>query len=157
MTVDHGPRPVRDGGMPQMDFVAALPHWLRRHASSLPQLSRYAAVSALALALDFGVFLALNAIIGLPTLSGVVGYACGIVLHYHLSRRFVFDTAGSQKSAQRLFSEFVASGLIGLAVTAGVIALATGVFGLAPIWAKAIAAVASFVGVFVIRRRIVFA
>ena len=63
-----------------------------------------------------------TAAIGHPTLSGVVGYACGIVLHYQLSRRFVFATAASQKSAHRRFVEFVASGLIGLAVTAAVIA-----------------------------------
>ncbi len=154
MSVHHGPRRVRDGGMPQMDFVGVLPHRLRPHVS---QLSRYAAVSALALALDFGVFLGLNAIIAAPTLAGVVGYGCGIILHYHLSRRFVFDIAGSTKSAQRLFSEFAASGVIGLAVTAGVIAAATGLFGLAPIAAKACAAVASFVSVFIIRRTIVFA
>jgi putative flippase GtrA len=157
MTVDHGPRRVRDGGMPQMDFVAALPRWLHAHVPVIRQISRYAFVSGLALALDFGVFLALNGLIALPTLAGVVGYCCGIVLHYHLSKRFVFDTARSQKSAQRLFSEFVASGFIGLAVTAGVIAVATGAFGLEPIVAKALAAVASFIGVFAIRRMIVFA
>jgi putative flippase GtrA len=157
MTIDHGPRRVRDGGMPQMDFVGGLPHRLRAHGPVVHQISRYACVSGLALALDFAVFLGLNAFIAMPTLAGVVGYCCGIVLHYHLSRRFVFDIAQSQKSAQRLFSEFVASGFIGLAATAGVIAVATGAFGLAPIVAKALAAVASFIGVFAIRRTIVFA
>ena len=92
-----------------------------------PQLSRYAAVSALALGLDFAVFLALNSAIGYPTLSGVVGYVCGIVLHYQSSRIFVFATATSAKSAHRRFVEFVVSGLIGLALTAAVIAAATGI------------------------------
>jgi putative flippase GtrA len=156
MTVDHGARRVR-GGMPQMDFVAGLPRRLGSHAPVIEQISRYAFVSGLALGLDFGVFLALNGLIALPTLSGVVGYCCGIVLHYHLSKRFVFDTTRSQKSTQRLFSEFVASGVIGLAVTAGVIAVATGAFGLEPIVAKALAAMASFIGVFTIRRMVVFA
>jgi putative flippase GtrA len=123
----------------------------------VPQLSRYAIVSALALALDFTVFIGLNAAFGLPILAGVIGYSCGIVLHYFLSRNFVFNAMRSPKSAHRLFTEFVASGLIGLALTALVIAVATGPLGLAPIVAKILAAVASFIGVFVIRRTIVFA
>jgi putative flippase GtrA len=123
----------------------------------VPQLSRYTIVSAMALAFDFGVFLALNAAFRLPTLAGVIGYGCGIVLHYFLSRHFVFLATRSKKSAHRLFTEFVASGLIGLAVTAGVIALATTVLGWGPIVAKIVAVVASFVGVYLIRRTIVFA
>lgn len=129
-----------------------------RHASTtLPQLGRYAIVSALALALDFAVFLALNDTFGYPTLAGVIGYSVGIGLHFLLSRRFVFAAGRSPKAAHRLFGEFVASGLVGLAVTAAVIALATGTFGLAPIAAKVLAAGASFLGVFLIRRTIVFA
>jgi putative flippase GtrA len=123
----------------------------------VPQLSRYTIVSVLAFALDFAVFLALNGLFGYPTVAGVAGYSCGIVLHYFLSRHFVFFAARSQKSMHRLFTEFVASGLIGLAVTAGVIALATGRLGISAITAKIVAVVASFVGVFLIRRTIVFA
>ena len=123
----------------------------------LPQLSRYAIVSAMALALDFAVFLSLNAAFGHPTLAGVIGYGCGIVLHYFLSRHFVFNAMRSKKSAHRLFTEFVASGLIGLAVTAVVIAVATGPLGLSPIIAKILAAGGSFIGVFLIRRTVVFA
>ncbi len=123
----------------------------------VPQLSRYAIVSALALGLDFAVFIWVNAAFGVPTLAGVVGYGCGIVLHYFLSRHYVFNARMSKKSSHRMFSEFVASGLIGLAVTAGVIAAATAFLGLAPITAKILAACASFIGVFAIRRTIVFA
>jgi putative flippase GtrA len=157
MTVDHGPPRVRDGGMPQMDFVAVLPHALRRSLHMMPQLSRYAAVSGLALALDLAVFMLLNRMLALPTLAGVIGYACGIVLHYQLSRRFVFAGTGSRKSAHRLFGEFFASGLIGLVVTAAVIAFATSALGIGPLPAKVIAIAASFLGVFLIRRSVVFA
>jgi putative flippase GtrA len=129
---------------------------LLRH-EMLPQLARYILVSGVALVLDFTVFLALNSSIGHATISGVVGYAAGIVLHYLLSRYFVFGASQTPKAAHRLFAEFVASGIVGLAVTAAVIALATGSFGLAPIAAKALAVGASFVGVFLIRRTIVFA
>jgi putative flippase GtrA len=157
MTIEH-PRPrERVGGMPPMDFAASIGRALRLRTGVVPQLSRYSLVSAVALGVDFAVFLILNAGIGLPMLSGVAGYACGIVVHYQLSRRFVFDAARSSKSAQRMFSEFVASGLVGLAVTAGVIALATLGFGLQPLVAKILAVGASFVGVFIIRRTFVFA
>jgi putative flippase GtrA len=122
----------------------------------LPQLLRYAVVSGLALAVDFAVFVALNGFIGHPTLSGVVGYGVGLGLHYFLSRRFVFDARGS-KAAHRLFAEFAASGIVGLMVTGAVIAVATAEFGLAPIYAKLLAAGSSFIGVFVIRRTVVFA
>src|SRR5262245_35135505 len=83
----------------------------------LPHLLLYTFVSGFALALDFTVFLALNGIIGHPTLSGVCGYAAGIVLHYYLSKRFVFDVRNSPKAAHRLFVEFVASGIVGLLAT----------------------------------------
>jgi len=129
---------------------------LRRH-DLWPQLLRYGLVSGAALAFDFSVFLALNGMIGHPTLSGVLGYGAGIILHYALSCRFVFDARRSEKAAHRLFGEFLASGVVGLAATAAVIALATGFFGLAPITAKLVAAVVSFIGVFLIRRTIVFA
>ena len=157
MTIEHGTGRPRGGGMADVDIHALVPRPLRPLLALMPQISRYAVVSALALALDFSVFLALNGALGQPTLAGVLGYGCGILLHYHLSRRFVFDAARSQKSSQRMFSEFVASGLIGLAATAGVIAVATGFFGVAPILAKVLAAGASFLGVFLIRRTIVFA
>jgi putative flippase GtrA len=157
MMIEH-PRPrERVGGMPQLDFAASIGRLLRFGTGVVPQLSRYGLVSAVALTLDFAVFLALNGAIGYPTLTGVAGYACGIVVHYQLSRRFVFDAARSGKSGRRMFSEFVASGLVGLAITAGVIALATWGFTLAPLTAKILAAGASFVGVFVIRRTVVFA
>jgi putative flippase GtrA len=123
----------------------------------VPQLSRYAIVSALALALDFAVFIGINSAFAVPILAGVAGYGGGIVVHYFLSRHYVFNARMSKKSSHRMFSEFVASGLIGLGVTAGVIAAATAFLGMAPITAKILAACASFVGVFVIRRTIVFA
>ena len=59
----------------------------------LPQLWRYGIVSASALTLDFGVFLAFNHMLYHPTLAGMIGYSTGIILHFFLSRRFVFDAA----------------------------------------------------------------
>ncbi len=144
-------RGVSGGGI-----STAVEQLLRRH-DLWPQLLRYGFVSAAALGVDFSVFLACNGLIGQPTLSGVIGYGAGIMLHYMLSCRFVFDAARSEKAAQRRFVEFLASGFVGLAVTAAVIALMAGALGFAPISGKIVAAAVSFAGVFLIRRSIVFA
>ncbi len=144
----HAPRAIAWPGI--VDLL------LPRHAV-VPQLVRYALVSGLALTVDFAVFLVLNGTFGHPTISGVIGYGAGIVLHYFLSRRFVFDGERSPKAAHRLFIEFVGSGMVGLLATAAVIAAATGFLGLAPVAAKLLAAAASFVLVFLIRRTVVFA
>src|SRR5262245_16951019 len=154
MTFFHPSPRLRGGGIPVADIFAFVPAPLRPVIGAMPQLLRYAAASGAALVLDFGVFLKLNAVVAAPTLAGVAGYACGIVMHFFLSRHFVFSDADSQKCAHRLFGEFVASGLIGLAVTAGVIALGVSVLGLSPLAGKALAAIASFFAVFVIRRKV---
>jgi putative flippase GtrA len=156
MSVEQLTERGRAGGGRESVLARALPR-LIQSAALMPQLSRYAVASGVALAVDFGIFLILNSILAMPTLAGVAGYACGIVVHYGLSRRFVFQLADARKSHKRLFGEFVASGLVGLAVTAAVFALGTAVLGLPPLSAKALAAAGSFAGVFLIRRTIVFA
>lgn len=120
------------------------------------QLSRYSAVSALALALDFTVYLALAASGVSPPLAGVIGYALGTGLHYVLSSRFVFDARATDKVHARLLGEFALSGIAGMGITALVIALATEVAGLAALPAKVLAAAASFLVVFALRRTVVF-
>ena len=131
---------------------------LARALALVPQLSRYTLVSAVALGLDFAVFLALAHGAGLKASSaGAIGYSAGLLLHFALSSRFVFDTGSTRKSRVRLFCEFAASGLVGVAITAAVIALAVDVAGLLPVIGKAIAVAVSFASVFVLRRTIVFA
>jgi putative flippase GtrA len=130
---------------------------LRRLASLMPQLSRYSVVSVVALAADFGVYVALFSAAVAASLAGVAGYAVGMVVHYILSSRFVFKTRGSQKSERLRFVEFLVSGLIGITMTGVIIAAATEIFGVAPIAAKVVAAAVSFAAVFAIRRSFVFA
>ncbi|HOV02894.1 MAG TPA: GtrA family protein [Kaistiaceae bacterium] len=120
------------------------------------QFPRYVAVSAAALAVDFGVFLGLTRLGTDPTIAGALGYAAGLVLHYALSRRFVFVGRG-EKSERRLFTEFALTGFVGIALTAAVITVAHDVFGFAPVTAKVAAVVVSFLAVFVMRRSVVFA
>lgn len=138
----------------------ALPRALERlrGAAFLPQLSRYTLVSAVALGLDFLIFLMLTHGAALKASSaGAIGYTAGLLLHFALSSRFVFDTRATAKSRARLLAEFAASGLVGIAITAVVIALAVDVAGLPPVVGKACAVVVSFASVFVLRRTIVFA
>jgi alpha-1,2-mannosyltransferase len=138
----------------------ALTQWvparLRQLSAVAPQFSRYAMVSAFALALDFTVFIALTALAVWPALAGVIGYAAGTVLHYLLSVRFVFDARATDKAHARLFSEFAVTGVSGMAATAIVIAAATDIAGMAALPAKVLAAGVSFLLVFALRRSVVF-
>lgn len=122
-----------------------------------PQLSRYVLVSALALAVDFVVFLTLAGAVMRPSLAGAAGYAVGLAVHYALSLRHVFDARSTAKSEMRLVSEFILSGIAGLAITTIVIAAATELAHLPPLAAKMAAVVASFLVVYALRRCLVFA
>lgn len=152
-----------DQGRPAPDWIATtglahrLPRPLATLLGMLPQLSRYTLVSALALGLDFLVYLSLAGAGMRATLAGVIGYSAGMVLHYALSRRFVFDTAGSAKSERRRFMEFVVSGLVGIVLTAAIIAAATDILQLGVLVAKIIAVGVSFLTVFALRKSVVFA
>jgi putative flippase GtrA len=134
----------------------AAPGRLRALAGRLAQLSRYSAASALALTLDFAVYLLLTAGEMQPVLAGVIGYSTGLLLHFVLSSRFVFAHTAAKAQA-RLFGEFALSGLAGIGTTAVVMALATGAAGLPGLPAKALAAGASFLLVYWLRCTIVFA
>ena len=132
-------------------------HRLEALHAALTQFSRYTATSALALALDFAVYLALTGGGAKPVLAGVLGYGAGLALHFLLSSRFVFSAAARHKAQTRLFAEFALSGLAGLMTTAIVIALAADVAGMPALPAKALATGASFAFVYWLRCTIVFA
>ena len=123
----------------------------------VPQLSRYAVVSALALGLDFTVLMALTSGLRLrASLAGIAGYSVGLLLHFVLSTRFVFNASQAAKSRIRLFVEFAATGVVGLAITGAVLWLASDIAGVPTIAAKVAAVGISFVAVFVLRRSVVF-
>jgi putative flippase GtrA len=130
---------------------------LRGRFRVLPQISRYAVVSSLALVLDYAVYLSLTSAGMKPLLAGMIGYCLGLLLHFLLSVCFVFDASGTHKAPARLLGEFALSGLVGLAITACVIAAATDVAGLPALPAKLLATAASFLLVYLLRRTVVFA
>jgi GtrA-like protein. len=80
-----------------------------------------------------------------------------MLLHFSMSTRYVFKRRPIAKSDARLFTEFVVTGLIGLLVTAVVIATATDMLGLSALMAKVLAVMMSFAAVFMLRRSVVFA
>ena len=138
--------------------LAAIDHpWLRPIARLMPELSYYSIVSAVALAVDLIIFTALTRGGMRAAAAGLVGYSVGLVLHYILSLRFVFETKGSDKSSYRRFIEFVVSGLIGLAITWLIIGVATEWLHLPALIGKVCAVGISFFVVFLLRRGIVFA
>ena len=130
------------------------PHWL---VAIFKQLSRYSIVSALALSIDILIYTGLVHSDIRPVLAGIVGYTIGMVLHFVLSCRYVFDAALAGKSESRLFSEFVISGFAGLALTASLIWIMTEVRHQGAAVAKVTAVGVSFLAVFTLRRWVVFA
>ncbi len=141
---------------PKVSFALDHP-WLRPIARLMPELSYYTIVSAVALSVDLILFTGLTRSGMRAAAAGLVGYSVGLVLHYILSVRFVFETNGSDKSNVRRFTEFVASGLIGLAITWLIIGVATEWLHLPALIGKVGAVGTSFIVVFMLRRGIVFA
>jgi putative flippase GtrA len=139
------------------DAIPAMTTTLTRGAGLVPQLSRYSAASVVALATDLSAYTMLCTLSVKAPLAGVVGYSIGMIVHYALSSKFVFDGTVSKKATSRRLMEFAASGLLGLLFTWAVIDVLTGYFAVSAIVAKGTAVVISFLAVFVIRRRIVFA
>lgn len=127
------------------------------HRVARLQFVRYAIVSAVSLAVDFGSFLFLLNISGVrPTVAGVVSYMIGLVVHFLLSVRFVFDAVATGKSTSRLMSGYAVSGLAGVAMTWAIIAVTTSLASLPPTLGKALAVVTSFLAVYALRRSVIF-
>ncbi len=120
------------------------------------RLLRYTGVNIVSVVVDYAIFLSLMPLLGMPVVASTAGHAVAFSLNYGLSRRFVFLSDGEQKGERRLFAEFMATGVLGLVLTAAV--TAAGIYGLAlePIVAKTVAMLITFVTLYIIRSRLVF-
>lgn len=120
------------------------------------RLMRYTAVNLVSLVVDYAIFLSLTAAFALPVLASMVGYGMAFTLNYHLSRQFVFGNDGMHKGSRRLLAQFMATGVLGVALTAAVTGLGVYGLGYSPAIAKTAAVLICFVTLYVIRSRLVF-
>jgi putative flippase GtrA len=120
-------------------------------------LARYLLASIGALAVDLGCFLALLTAAVPAALASAAGYSLGIAAHWWMSSRAVFADGVAARGPERTRQKalFVASALIGLALTTGIVGLGA-LAGMDPRAAKLAAIAASFAATWVMRRRIVF-
>ena len=118
---------------------------------------RYILASVGALAVDVGVFLALLSFGTLAAAASAVGYTAGILAHWLMSSRAVFQDTVAEGGIARTRQKalFVISALIGLALTTLIVG-AGDYAGGDPRIAKLIAVGVSFAATWLIRSRIVF-
>ncbi|CAM5380170.1 GtrA family protein [Sphingobium scionense] len=116
--------------------------------------ARYLLASICALSSDMAAFLMLSRIGATPMLAAFGGYAVGLVVHWVISIRFVFDTGAGPSNTQRV--AFVVSALIGMGITIAMVGGLSAV-GIAPATAKLISVPASFLSVYAIRKYGIFA
>ena len=120
------------------------------------RLLRYTGVNIVSVTVDYSIFLGLTQLYDMPVVASIIAYAIALALNFDLSKRFVFGTDGNQKTQKRLFTEFLATGLLGLVLTAVVTAIGVHSFGFSPLLSKTIAVLVCFVVLYIIRSRLVF-
>ena len=119
---------------------------------------RYGVVSVGALAVDLGLFLALLQTGMLSALAAAIGYAAGILAHWILSSRKVFQDRVSERGTRERTQQkamFVVSALIGLVLTMAVVG-AGEMLGVDPRIAKVFAIILSFTLTYLLRNVVVF-
>lgn len=119
---------------------------------------RYIAASAIALAVDMGLFLAAMALGMQSALAAALGYLAGIAAHWLISSRAVFTGRVAERGTARRQQQilFFGSALVGLAITTAIVGLGS-TFGLDPRLAKLAAIAVSFQVTYLLRQRLVFA
>lgn len=119
--------------------------------------SKYLFASAVALSVDMGLFFQLIIMKFSPMLAAAIAYSAGIIVHWMLSSRFVFIGRVASGTGARGVqqTQFVASALMGLGITTGVVAVGH-YSGLDLRIAKLMAIAVSFLAVWYLRDRYVF-
>jgi putative flippase GtrA len=119
---------------------------------------RYGIVSVGALAVDLGIFLALLQSGMLSALAAAIGYAVGILAHWMLSSRKVFQDRVSDRGTRERTQQkamFVVSALLGLVLTMAVVG-AGEMLGVDPRIAKVFAIGLSFILTYMLRNVVIF-
>jgi putative flippase GtrA len=116
----------------------------------------YAAVSALALAVDVAILYFATASFALPSyLAAAFAYAIGLAVHYVLSVRYVFTYRRMATQRRTEIMVYALSGLIGILLSAGIVH-AGDLLGQSLAVSKLIAIAVSFIAVFMVRKVTLF-
>jgi putative flippase GtrA len=122
----------------------------------LIQATKYAAASAIALAVDYCVLLALTHYAGWHYLwANTVSFLSGAIVAYLLSVQFVFKAHRLHSRRLEIFV-FVVIGVVGYGVSQLVLFITVGKLGFDLVVAKGAAACCSFVANFLLRRQLLF-
>lgn len=121
------------------------------------RLSRYLLASGVALACDYGLLLWLvNGVALAAGEAGALSYGLGIVVHYLLSRAFVFAPGWLNRRRLVELTGFAITGAVGMALTVAILEVGTRAIALPVPVAKAVAVIASFILTYLLRARLVF-
>jgi putative flippase GtrA len=122
----------------------------------LIEAAKYAAASAIAFIVDYGLLLLLTRYAGwYYLLAATVSFLAGATVAYVLSVRFVFS-AHRLHSRSLEFTTFVLLGLVGVAITLLVLFVTMGRLGVDVVYAKPIATGFTFMANFALRRQLLF-
>lgn len=113
----------------------------------------YLAISVIALAIDFALFLGLTTTGWRPGLAAAAGWTVGLLVHYLLARRFLYigiERGGRLPTRISRFLNYALPSVVGLAITVLVVEVGAAL-GFAPTATKALATVLSFGLAFVAR------
>jgi len=119
-------------------------------------ITRYLLASIVSLAFDVALFMVLVTLSVGAGIASAIGYSVGIIVHWLISSSFVFPgkkREGAALQFQRL--GFIATALLGLAITVGIVEWMTAL-GSLPVVAKGAAIFVSFFAVYITRRFGVF-
>ncbi len=118
---------------------------------------RYILASVGALAVDFGIFLLMLSSGTQAALASVFGYMFGILAHWLLSSRAVFqdNVAHEARARTKQKALFVISAMVGLVLTAAIVGIADA-SGIDARLAKLVAIVVSFAVTYLLRAKVVF-
>jgi putative flippase GtrA len=121
-------------------------------------LPRYFLASVLSLGVDYSIYLVLLRVSpGLsPAVAAAPAYIAGAVVHYFVSRRFVFPRGWLHRHQLGEFGLFLLSGLLGAALTSGVVWAVSAVPGAGIHWPKIVAVIVSFAVTYAVRKYVVF-
>lgn len=128
---------------------------MSRHLKLLREFSRYFLVSVVALGVDMGALLLLAQFIHYVW-AATASFLLGAVVHYFFSVLFVFQRRQMLSRRWLEASLFVGSGVLALLVNVSVIAVGVEWLSLPLVWAKLLAAGASFVFGYGLRKLVLF-